>query len=84
MTLLLTASKDKKMFESLLCDLLTPAEQTEITKRWQVVKRLAQGEPQRLIAKDLKIGIATVTRGSRALSNKNGGFVKMVKKLKIA
>jgi len=51
--------------------------------RWQIVKRLAKGEPQRTISRDLKIGIATVTRGSRALSDKKGGFALMLKKLKI-
>ena len=77
------AAKDKASLGEFLNDLLTPQEYEEIQTRWQIVKRLAKGEPQRTIARDLKIGIATVTRGSRALTDKNGGCAKMAKKLKI-
>jgi TrpR family trp operon transcriptional repressor len=84
LALLLAASKDKALFEAVLKDILTPSEFVEISTRWQVVTRLAQGESQRTIAKDLKIGIATVTRGSHALAKGSGGFAKMIKKLKIA
>ena len=77
------AAGEKAFFKEFLSDMLTPAEMKEVVTRWQIVQRLAKGEPQRTIAKDLKIGIATVTRGSRALGNKNGGFAKMVKKMKI-
>ena len=80
--MLLTASKDKKLFSELIEDLTTPAEFAEMAKRWQIIQRLHAGEPQRAIAKDLKIGIATVTRGSRTLSNKKGGFSKLLKKMR--
>lgn len=75
------ASRDPKLFELFLKDLLTPRELREIGVRWQIIKRLAQGENQRVIAGDLKIGIATVTRGSRMLSNPSGGFNLMLEKL---
>lgn len=77
------ASQNTKLLEDFLADILTPAEYGEIVARWQIVKRLAKGEPQRTIARDLKIGVATVTRGSRELADSNGGFAQMVKKLKI-
>lgn len=77
------AAGNKKTFEAFMLDILTPAEYAEMVLRWQIVKRLAQGEPQRTIAKDLKIGIATVTRGSRELSDREGGFAQMIKKMKI-
>ena len=75
------ASKDKNLLKEFLSDILTPGEYTEVMTRWQIVKRLAEGEPQRTIAGDLKVGIATVTRGSREFKNKNGGFYKMIKKI---
>ncbi|WP_028468057.1 Trp family transcriptional regulator [Neptunomonas japonica] len=53
--------------EQALCALLTPAEFSEVTKRLQIFKMLRQGVPQRQIAETLGVGIATVTRGSRAL-----------------
>lgn len=76
------ASKNRAVLREFLADIFTPSEYKEIVKRWQIVRRLERGEPQRQIAKDLNIGIATVTRGSRELSNKNGGFAQMLKKLK--
>ncbi len=47
-------------------DLLTPSELTEVCKRLQIFKLLDAGLPQRQIAEQLGVGIATVTRGSRA------------------
>jgi len=66
----------------LLHDLLTPRELTEIAKRWQVVLELAAGTAQREIVKKVGVGMATVTRGSRALRFGKGGFQHFLKKLK--
>ena len=77
------ASKDRAVLDEFLTDILTAKEYAEIATRWQVVKQLAQGRAQRDIAKDLKIGIGTVTRGSRELADKKGGFAAMVRKLKL-
>ncbi|EXJ11001.1 Trp operon repressor [Nitrincola nitratireducens] len=52
---------------SLLESLLTPAELNEIPKRLQILKMLQAGIPQRKIAEQLGVGIATVSRGARAL-----------------
>jgi TrpR family trp operon transcriptional repressor len=56
--------------ESLLEALLTPSEMSEISKRLQIFRLLETGMPQRQIAEQLGVGIATVTRGSRALKNR--------------
>lgn len=74
-------SGDKDFVRAFLKDLLTPKEYKDIGIRWQIVKRLANHDTHRNIARDLKIGIGTVTRGSRELADKNGGFWQMVKKL---
>lgn len=63
---LLTAEDSGRM-EQILRSLLTPSELSEISKRLQIFKLLEQGMPQRQIAEKLGVGIATVTRGSRAL-----------------
>nr|WP_269448108.1 Trp family transcriptional regulator [Marinomonas gallaica] len=47
--------------------LLTPTEISEMQRRLQIFELLEQGVSQREIAKQLGVGIATVTRGSRAL-----------------
>lgn len=64
----------------LLEDLLTPQELDQLTERWQLVQLLAAGTPQREIAKQLGVSIATVTRGSRMLQHGSGGFAAFLKK----
>lgn len=62
----LLAADNFNEMEKLLHNLLTPSELSEISKRLQIFKLLEAGMPQRQIAETLGVGIATVTRGSRA------------------
>lgn len=73
-------ARDKKLLNDFLVDLLTPAEYKDIVTRWQIVKQLHQGIPQREIAKNLGVSIATITRGSRELLDEKGGFRQMLKR----
>ncbi len=59
--------------EILLVDLLTPAERRKIAKRWEELKLLARGMPQRQIAGKLGLSISKITRGSRVLQEGSGG-----------
>lgn len=63
---LLSIKTDKEMFE-FLCGILTSQELEEIPTRLEIVKRLKEGIPQHQIAKDLNVGVATVTRGSKEI-----------------
>jgi TrpR family trp operon transcriptional repressor len=74
---------DKELMTEFLKDILTPAEFESLALRWQIVKKLNKGETHRFVAGDLGLGISTVTRGSRELRNKNGGFHLMLKRLKL-
>ncbi len=74
---------DNKLREEFMLDMLTPSEIEELGLRWQIIKRLAKGVSHREIGKELKISISTISRGSRELSDPNGGFEKVLKKLKI-
>lgn len=47
--------------------ILTPRELDELTTRLQIVKLIKKGLPHQEIARRLKVGVATVTRGSREL-----------------
>lgn len=64
-----------------LKDILTPNEFEALALRWQIVKKLDKGESHRGVVDDLGLGMSTVTRGSRMLRNKNGGFNLILKKL---
>jgi len=78
----LKISKNQKLFTEFLSDILTPSEFKSVSLRWQIIKRLSKGETHRFIAKELGIGISTVTRGSRELEDPNGAFSKIFKKSK--
>jgi len=64
--------KTEKELKSFVQAILTPKELEEIPKRLQIVKLLKKQIPQREIAAKLKVGVATVTRGSREIHK--GGF----------
>ena len=66
--------RDKKLMREFLFDILSPAEYRELSVRWQIIKMLSAQIPHREIAKKLKVGLATINRGARELSNKKGGF----------
>lgn len=69
---------NEKLMQVFLADLLSAKELDDIVMRWQIVKQLAKNIPQREIAKNLGVSIAKITRGSRALQNKNSGFRKIL------
>ena len=72
-------SKNKSLLADFVRDILTPREFDNISVRWQIVKRLAKGEHHQSIAEDLHLGVATVTRGSREMRKKEGGFRRALK-----
>lgn len=46
----------------------TAKERKELSQRVEIIKRLMDGDPQARIASELGVGVATVTRGSKELS----------------
>lgn len=69
-TLLKIESKEK--MEDFLRGILTPKELLELPNRLKIIKQLKKGVSQHEIAQELKVGVATVTRGSMEL--KKGRF----------
>jgi len=69
--------QDKKMLEDFLFSVTTTKERAELAQRVEIVKRLVAGEPQQKIATELGVGVATVTRGSKELSQ---GRFKVLRK----
>lgn len=65
---LIYSIKDEQLLEDLLMGLTTAKERAELTQRIAIIRRLLAGEAQHSIARDLGVGIATVTRGSKELS----------------
>lgn len=68
----LLAQGNARDMEQALAELLTPGELLEMTKRLQILEMLEQGIPQRQIAEQVGVGIATVTRGAGVLKRRRG------------
>lgn len=75
-------AKDKILLGDFVKEILTPREFENIGVRWQIVKRIAEGEHHQAIAESLHLGVATVTRGSREMRKKEGGLRRALKVLK--
>lgn len=71
----LLSMKNKAEMTNLLEGILTPKELLEVPMRLQIVRMLQKGIPQHQIAKELGIGIATVTRGSKEIQKGNFKYV---------
>ncbi len=71
---LFSSIETEKEARMLLEDILTPQELASIAERWQLIRALASGMPQREIAKKLGVSISKITRGSRMLQEGSGGF----------
>ena len=64
---LLNQLESNQQVTDFLNALLTPKELDEIANRMEIIRLLRLGVPQREIAQQLGVGIATVTRGARVL-----------------
>lgn len=65
---LIYSVRDKQILADLLIAVTTDKERQELVRRIEITKQLLQGEPQQKIASNLGVGVATVTRGSKELS----------------
>lgn len=61
--------------QEFLKGIFTPQELEEIPTRLQIVKKLKEGIPQHQIAKELNVGVATVTRGSKEIQKGRFGNI---------
>ena len=64
---ILVEIKNREEMTLFLRGLLTEGELEEITRRVQIVKKLKAGISQHAIAKEMSVGVSTVTRGSNEL-----------------
>ncbi len=48
-------------------EIFTPKEISDLTLRWQLLKELYEGNPQRSIAEKHRISLCKITRGSKIL-----------------
>jgi TrpR family trp operon transcriptional repressor len=73
---LLINTRDEKLIEDFFLGITTEKERQEIFQRIEIVLRLLRGEPHQRIAKELGVGVATVTRGSKELAKGRFAILK--------
>lgn len=61
-------------------ELLTASELRDVVLRWVLLERLVEGVSQRKIAKDLKISLCKITRGSRILKDSDSVAARLLRK----
>ena len=78
---LLASITDPEQMGTLLQDFLTPQELEDLVLRWEIIKLLDAGLPQREIAKELGVAIGTVSRGARELKYGHNGFAQLLEQI---
>ena len=69
---------DKRVMKQLFEEIFTEKERKDVSLRWQLLKELHEGRPQRKIAVDHKISLCKITRGSKILKNKDSTIKKIL------
>ena len=69
-----TQISDVKIMKQFLLNILTEKEYKEIVIRLEILRQLSIGNKQRNIAKELGVGIATVTKGATELKKNKKSF----------
>ena len=64
---ILAKIKSQEDMEKFLDEILTENERRDISLRWELMKKIHEGVPQRAIASELGISLCRITRGSRIL-----------------
>ena len=75
-TTVMCQHSDFNQIEDIIQGLFTPKEVAEIERRLKIVSMLKAQVPQHEIAQKMKVGVATVTRGSRELQKGHFSQIK--------
>ena len=79
---MLANENDVKKIKSIFIEMLTTSEIDTLSKRWRILKMLTEGRTQRDIAKELKVSLCKVTRGSQILKDKKSIIAQYLTKEK--
>ena len=70
--------QNKKNMRQFLEALFTADDWGELSKRFQILKRLSKGQTHRKVSADLSASIATVSRGANELKKINDSVKRMI------
>ena len=64
--------------KSFFKEILSEKELEDVQLRWELMKKLKDGEPQRNIAKELHVSLCKITRGAKILKQPEGIINKIL------
>ena len=73
-----TRIRDEKVMKKFFSEIFTDAERSDLELRWELMKRLNEGIPQREIASQLGISLCKITRGSKIVKSKTSTTSKIL------
>ncbi len=62
---------DVEVMKEFFDEIFTPAERRDFALRWELMKLLREGIPQRQIASKLGISLCKITRGAKIVKNQD-------------
>jgi len=68
-TQILAEVDDPENIEKFLTEILTENERKDLSLRWDLMRKLHDGVPQRAISSELGISLCKITRGSKILKS---------------
>lgn len=71
---------DEKLIHDFFDCLFSSAELKDFANRWLLVKEIDKGTTQREIAKEFKMSLCKITRGSKELNKPDSAFRKILDK----
>ena len=74
----ITEITDPGKMETFCREIFTPKELKDFALRWQLLKELHEGQPQRRIAARHRISLCKITRGSKVLKQQNSVTKKIL------
>jgi TrpR family trp operon transcriptional repressor len=73
-----TEIADPREMETFFLEIFSPKELKDLALRWQLLKELHEGQPQRSIAARHRISLCKITRGSKLLKQEISVTKKML------
>ena len=75
---ILSGINDPAEINKFFDEILTDKEKKDIVLRWELMKMLKEGVPQRTIATELGISLCKITRGSKIIKSKESAVNKIL------
>ncbi len=75
---ILAEIKNPEDIEKFLNEILTENERKDLSLRWDLMRKLHEGIPQRTISSELGISLCKITRGSKILKSEDSIITRIL------